>query len=215
MLQKRKTYYALFFPTIISLLVLMVYGMGVGMAWNMHYGGVFPQDVSTLWHVFSMPFVHADMAHLVQNVFSFWVLGSCLYYFYSDIANKMLLLSVIMSGLLLWCIGREAWHIGLSGMVYALVYFLFFSGVWRRFAPLIAISLVVVFLYGNNVWYMLPWQPTADVSWEGHLSGALTGTVLSVVFRKKGPQKPIKIWEEEEESDTPYWLDEIDDAEQM
>ena len=37
------------------------------------------------------------------------------------------------------------------------------------------------------------------VSWEGHLSGLVTGIVLAVIFRKKGPQRPKYQYEIEKE----------------
>lgn len=86
-------------------------------------------------------------------------------------------------------------------MVYALAFFLFFSGIIRRHVPLIAISLVVVFLYGNNVWHLFPWKEFDPVSWEGHLAGAVSGALFALIYRKKGPQKPEKIWDDEPEDD--------------
>ena len=58
-----------------------------------------------------------------------------------------------------------------------------------------------MFLYGNNVWHLFPWQKVDPISWEGHLAGAVSGTLLAVIYRKQGPQKPVKIWEEEEEEE--------------
>lgn len=209
----KKIYYAMFLPLLIVLLAVFVFVIErmLGAHWSSLLG-VYPRDKSTLLHIFLMPFLHFDISHLLHNMFSFLLLGTFLYYFYNDIANKILFLSVTISGLLLWCIGRESYHVGMSGLVYALVYFLFFSGLIRRFAPLVALSLVVVLLYGSNIWYLFPWQATNNLSWEGHLAGALVGTGLSIVFRKKGPQKHPKIWDEEEEDCCePYWLDGIDE----
>ena len=44
------------------------------------------------------------------------------------------------------------------------------------------------------------------MSWEGHLSGGISGFIIAVVFHKHGPQKPIKVWFDEEDDQ-----DEIDD----
>ena len=164
-------------------------------------GGIFPGELKTLPHIFTMPFIHSDWGHLSNNIISFFVLSVSLYYFYSSIASRVLIFSLISSGIILWVIGRDAWHIGLSGMVYAISFFLFFSGIIRRHIPLIAISLIVVFLYGNNVWHLFPWQKFDPVSWEGHLAGAISGVVFALVYRKKGPQKPVKIWEDENEEE--------------
>ena len=39
------------------------------------------------------------------------------------------------------------------------------------------------------------------VSWEGHLSGATIGFVLSIILLKKGPQKKYD-WDEEDNQDS-------------
>jgi membrane associated rhomboid family serine protease len=65
--------------------------------------------------------------------------------------------------------------------------FLFFSGILRKYYRLIAVSLVVIFMYGSMVWYLFPIEK--GISWEGHLSGFVTGLFLACYYRKKGPQK--------------------------
>lgn len=198
---RKKMYYAVFFPALLCFFIIFAFLFELGMEMDFKTGGVFPRELKTLPNIFTMPFIHSDWGHLTNNIISFFVLSVCLYYFYSEIASRMLFFSMIFSGLILWIIGREAWHIGLSGMVYALSFFLFFSGIIRRHIPLIAISLVIVFLYGNNVWYLFPWKEFDPISWEGHLAGAITGVLFALLYRKKGPQKPVKIWEDENDDD--------------
>ncbi|NLI71936.1 MAG: rhomboid family intramembrane serine protease [Bacteroidales bacterium] len=197
--EKKKIYYAMFFPAILCFFVLLTFIFERGMGLDFKTGGVFPGELKTLPNIFTMPFVHSDWGHLINNLISFFVLSVCLYYFYSSIASRVLFFSMVLSGMILWVIGRDSWHIGLSGMVYALSFFLFFSGIIRKHVPLIAISLIVVFLYGNTVWHLFPWQKYDPISWEGHLSGAISGVVFALLYRKKGPQKPVKIWEDEED----------------
>ena len=206
--EKKRLYYTLFFPILFCLFIILVYLFERAMGWDFHKAVIFPLELKTLPNVFTMPFIHSDLSHLLNNIISFFVLSSCLYYFYSQIANKILLLSVVFSGLILWVIGRESWHIGASGVIFAISFFLFFSGLLRKHIPLIAISFVVVFLYGNNVWHLFPWSKIDPVSWEGHLAGGITGVLLAVIYRRQGPQKPVKEWEDDDENE-----DEDDEAE--
>jgi membrane associated rhomboid family serine protease len=146
---------------------------------------------------------------------SFEILGSLLYLFYKQIASKVLIISYLGSGLLLWIIGRESWHIGASGLIYSIAFFLFFSGIIRKHTPLIAVSLVVAFVYGSMIWHIFPWQIQDPISWEGHLSGGIVGLSLSIWLRNTGPQKPIKVWEETEEDNEFDYSDDKSEIEKI
>ncbi|MDD3322847.1 MAG: rhomboid family intramembrane serine protease [Paludibacter sp.] len=166
-----------------------------GMNWDFHAGGVFPRKIESLLGIFSMIFVHANWGHLANNLLSFEILSGMLFIAYRDIAIKILISTWFFSGVILWIIGRGNWHIGASGLIYALAFFLFFSGLIRKYTPLIAISLVVAFVYGNMIWHIIPWQVNDPISWEGHLSGGVVGLFCAIWFRHDGPQKPVKIWD--------------------
>ena len=113
--EKRRIYYTLFFPVLICLFIVLVFFFERGMGWDFHIAGLFPRDLKTLPNVFTMPFIHSDLSHLLNNIISFFVLSSCLYYFYSQIANKILLLSVVFSGLILFMLRSVlVWHISLG-----------------------------------------------------------------------------------------------------
>ena len=104
-----------------------------------------------------------------------------------------------MSGIFIWVAGRPGWHVGASSLIYGFIFFLFLSGIIRRYAPVIAVSLVVIFLYGSIIWNMFPIAELVNVetSWEGHLGGALSGAILAVVYRKHGPQRKEYIDDDE------------------
>lgn len=80
-------------------------------------------------------------------------------------------------------------------------FFLFFSGILRKHVPLIAISLLITFLYGGLVWNMFPQFAKATTSWEGHLSGAIAGTLCAIGFMEYGPQRPDPFAGEEDEDE--------------
>ncbi len=163
--------------------------------------GVLPRTIEGLKGIILMPFIHAktEIQHIVNNSFPTFLLVSALFYFYRDVALKVLTYGWILTGFLLWLIAENkgAYHIGISGLIYMLVGFLFVSGVLRRFLPLQAISLFVVFLYGSLIWGVFPMEER--VSWEGHLSGFIVGIVLAFNYRKQGPQRPKYQYEIEKE----------------
>lgn len=166
--------------------------------------GVFPRKVSRLYGILTYPFIHADWKHLLNNSTAMFILGTMLYYFYRQVASKTLLWVYLMSGVWLWIGGRANFHIGASGIVYALFGFLFVSGVLRRHLKLMALSMLVVFLYGSLVWGIFPIDH--QISYEGHLFGLFAGVVVAIVYRKQGPQRPQYSWELVDEEETPDWF---------
>ncbi|MEI8226383.1 MAG: rhomboid family intramembrane serine protease [Bacteroidota bacterium] len=162
--------------------------------------GIYPLTARGLPGIIFSPFIHADINHLFNNSLPLFFLSVALFYFYSEVAMKVFTWTFFLTGLLVWIAGREAWHIGASGLVYGLASFLFFSGIIRRYFRLIALSLLIVFLYGSMVWGIFP-GIYKNVSWESHMLGFFSGVVLAVWYRKEGPQKPVYEWMEEEEKE--------------
>lgn len=163
--------------------------------------GIRPGEVSGLKGIFFSPFIHTTFSHLLSNTLPLLILIWFLFYFYSKIASTVFVLLWFLSGFITWSIGRGSIHVGASGLVFAILFFLFFSGIFRRYIPLVAVSMIVAFIYGSTVWSIFPLTELVDpsISWEGHLAGAVSGLSLSVVFRKQGPQKPPVQWEETDE----------------
>ena len=120
-----------------------------------------------------------------------------LFYFYKKIGVQIFLWLYFTTGIWLWAIGRPSFHIGASGLVYALASFIFFSGLIKKHTKLSAASLLVIFLYGSMIWGVLPIYK--GVSWEGHLSGFLAGILLAIFYRNEGPKPKKYQWEIEEE----------------
>jgi membrane associated rhomboid family serine protease len=150
---------------------------------NLTFLGVYPVSIKGLGGIVSMPLVHANYEHLLANSLPFFLLASALFYFYPRIALRVFALTWLLTGAFVWLSGREAYHIGASGLVYGYAAFLFLSGVLSKDKALSAIALLVWFLYGGMVWGVLPMKE--EVSWEGHLFGLIVGVVQAVAFRKE------------------------------
>jgi hypothetical protein len=132
------------------------------------------------------------------------VLSLALFYFYHKIAWKVILFGVLFSGLLTWLIADRGNHIGASGLIYVLVSFIFFKGIFAKHYRLIALSLIVIFLYGSMIWYVFPIRD--GMSWEGHLSGLITGFIFALIFRKQVAKPERYRWETPDynEEDDPF-----------
>lgn len=163
--------------------------------------GVLPRQIKGLWGILISPFVHGDLDHLASNSAPILVLGWLLVYFYPKASWRVVLTCWAMGGLWVWVTARDNYHIGASGIIYGLAAFLFFSGVFRKHVSLMAVSLIVVFLYGSMIWGVLPIQ--ARVSWESHIFGAVAGALMAWFYRKVPPAHmppPIVL---EDEPDAP------------
>ena len=207
---------SLIIPLIIVALMWLVKIIEVSFGVNLGRWGITPHTAHGLIGIFTLPFLHE---HLLSNTVPILVLGTALYYCYPTLANRVLLITYLASGLLTWCIGNpDSTHIGASALVYGLNLFLIFSGFIRGNRMLIVISLIMVFLYGSFIWGMIPSLAIPqNISWEGHLSGAVIGILLAIFLRKEGPQKEVHHWDEDDDDEDdastgsgtneekPYW----------
>jgi membrane associated rhomboid family serine protease len=173
---------------------------------------LFPRTLHGLAGIFTSPMLHADWGHLLGNTVPLILLGLLLFNNYKEISGKVFWLVYFSNGILLWSFAREAFHLGASGVVYGIAFFLIFSGFIRKIPRLTMISFLIIFLYGSMVWGVFPFDP--HVSWEAHLYGAITGLVLAIALRKEGPQ-PAKYWNEEENEEREHLLEENEEREHL
>jgi len=172
-----------------------------GLQWNDY--GLHPRNIDSLFGIFTMPFLHGDISHLFSNSVPLLVLLFSIFYFFPKKAWLILMMTYFMAGTLTWIIGTQGTHVGASGIVYALAFFLVTISVLKQEPKLMAYSLIIIFLYGSIVWGFFPQLfPDKHISWEGHLAGAITGVILAFFYRKEGPVKKVYFEEEEEEEES-------------
>ena len=176
-------------------------GLWVFMAWSIflfeqatgaHLGsyGMIPGELSQWYGPLTFPWLHSDVNHILSNTVSLFFVGALIRYSFPQKFDRIWLFGLLVPGVLLWFVGRPNIHIGASAWLYALVSFVFFSGLLRMHIRLLAQSMLMVFLYGSFVWGVLPHDPT--ISYEGHLSGALVGVLLALYYRKIEPIDSLK-----------------------
>ncbi len=201
-------------PVILTVIMWLVRIIESAFGIDLGFLGIHPLHANGLPGILLAPFVHEGFKHLMANTVPFLVLGVALFYFYRELALKVLVFIWLMTGIWVWFGGRDAWHIGASGIIYGMAAFLFFSGLIRKNNGLAALALVVVFLYGSLIWGAIPdFLPKSEhISWEAHLGGLFSGIVAAFYYRKSGPQRKKYSWELEEEEETgeeteAYWKD--------
>ena len=149
--------------------------------------GILPRTSSGLTGVLFSPLLHStnDINHIINNSLPIFFLLMALFYFYKKNALKVLGTGWLLTGILTWLIAKNegSYHIGMSGIIYALVFFLFVSGVLKKEKQYQAISLLIVILYGSLIWGVFPMEE--KVSWEGHLGGTISGIFLAFYYYEK------------------------------
>ena len=183
----------MFFPGVFLLIFWLAFWIDQSLHLNWAYHGIYPRTVSGLPGILFYPFIHGDLKHLFANSLPFFALSSLLFYFYRTLAFRVLLVVYLLSGIMVWVVGRSSYHIGVSGIIYGLAGFLFVSGLLRKHIGLMAISFLVAFQYGSMIWGVLPIEP--QTSWESHFSGLFIGVVLAFLYKQNGPQGSHLFWE--------------------
>ena len=149
----------------------------------------------TLWGavgIVSMPFLHVGWGHLLGNTVPLLILLALLAG--SKVRSWEIVAEIVIAGgVLLWIFGRNATHVGASGLIYGLVAFLIISGLLeRRIIPLI-VSLAVGILYGGTlIWGVLP-GTDSQVSWDGHLCSAIAGGLVAWLLTREPKQQSEEV----------------------
>jgi membrane associated rhomboid family serine protease len=146
--------------------------------------GIVPRTFQGLVGIFMAPLLHGDILHLISNTVPLLFLGSVLYFFYNAIGDIVFFRAYFWTNILVWLFAlRQANHIGASGVVYALAFFLIFFGIFRRDFLSLIISVVVLLFYGGVFYGILPGDPR--VSWESHFAGAIVGISTALTMSRK------------------------------
>jgi len=161
--------------------------------------GLLPRNLSGLRGIFFMPFLHGDLSHLLSNMSALFVLSWLGIYTFKRLYWGMLLFVWLASGTWTWIFARPDYHIGASGIVYGVAIFSLVSGFLSKNKSLQGLTLLTAFLYGGFIWGAFPWEYTRDISWEGHLAGAVAGLAVALVMRTEFPKDPVYSWDIEPE----------------
>ena len=209
--EKKKFLYSLLIPVILLVVMWAIKLIEFGFNTNFITLGNYPLDIKGIKGIVLMPFIHGSWDHLIANTAPFLILATALFYFYRSISLRVFLGIWLLSGIWVWFGGRPSWHIGASGIIYGLSSFLFVSGMIRKDSRLAALALIVIFLYGSLIWGVFPdfYPKEKNVSWEGHLGGAVAGLLMALYYRNSGPQRKQYSWELEDEipddMENEYW----------
>ena len=148
----------------------------------LHFG-IVPRTTDGLWGILAAPFLHADLAHLTANTASLLVLGWLVMLRDPRHYTLVALSAAVGGGLLAWLLGApNSVHIGASGVIFGFLGFLIFAGWYARSLARVALSVVVIALWGGLVFGVLPGEQ--GISWQEHLGGFIGGALAARWFAR-------------------------------
>ncbi len=160
--------------------------------------GLISRDIRGIRGIFTSPFIHGSFHHLISNTVPLFVLTTMILFFFRKAAVASILLIYVLTGVAVWSFARgNVIHIGASGVIYGLVSFIFWSGIFRRNTKSIVLALVVTVLYSSYFIGVLPNQK--GISWESHLFGGIVGILVAYWMKDYREDEPeSNDWPEEE-----------------
>ncbi len=168
--------------------------------WNKY--GVHPREIDGLPGILLAPLLHSNFQHLFSNSIPLFLMMTLIMLFYSRVAKISIITIYILTGVTVWFFARPVYHIGASGVVYGLISFVFWSGVFRKNFRSIILSIVIVFLYSGYIEGVFPGKP--GISWESHLLGAIVGVFVAFLVRNVEEEHEKADRKRELEHDEPY-----------
>jgi membrane associated rhomboid family serine protease len=170
-------------PLRLVFLMWVIFFVGFAHFLNLGSFGILPRTAYGVFGILVSPLIHGDFLHLLSNTIPLVFLGTMLFYFYDRIGRIVFLRAYFWTNICVWLFARPASHIGASGIIYGLAFFLIFFGIFRRDFLSLLISIVTLLMYGGVFYGILPGDPS--VSWESHFAGALVGIFTAVQLRNK------------------------------
>ena len=164
-------------PLRLTFLMWAVFVLQFSYGWEFGFFGVYPRTLTGLIGIFTAPLVHGSLTHIGSNTLPLIFLGSALYLFFDKIAKRVFLQCYFLPSALVWLVGRQEYHIGASGLIYGLAFFLISFGIFRKDLKSLIISITTILLYGGLIYGVFP--VNSFVSWESHLMGAIVGVASS------------------------------------
>lgn len=146
--------------------------------------GVVPRTLGGLVGIPASPFLHSSFSHILANTIPLVVVLILLAGSRSRTLETVAEVALLGGGLL-WIFGRNGTptepivHVGASGLVYGLIAFLIVAGFRERRLVSLVVAIVVAVMYGTTLLSGVLPSMRGNVSWDGHLTGAIAGAALA------------------------------------
>ncbi len=169
---------------VLSLCVLITLNYGLQVLMPFYSVGVQPRTAYGLIGIITSPFFHGNRYHLMGNLSIFWLIGILFYMKHSISKSTLILLAItLLEGGLVWCFGRNANHIGLSGVIFGIFGYMMANLIlcwsWKSIGKLL-ISGLAMYYYAFLMPQLFNFQQ--GISFEGHIAGFLSGILIAKIM---------------------------------
>ena len=146
--------------------------------------GILPRTTAGLDGILWAPLLHHGFAHLVSNTLPFVIFGFLV--LAAGLGRFVLVTAFIwlFAGLGVWLTAPAgSVTVGMSGVIFGWLTFLLVRGFFARSGLQILLAVGLFLVWGSVLIGVLPGRP--DVSWQGHLSGAIAGVLAAWLFARR------------------------------
>lgn len=170
-------------PFRLVFLMWVAYTVQFYTGWDLFVLGVKARSLTGLIGIITGPLIHSNIIHIFSNTFPLLFLGTVLFFFFEGIGRPVFFQCYFLPNVWVWLISaRDTYHIGASGMVYALAAFIIVFGILKREFWSVLVAVAITVMYGSIFIYGLIPDNTS-ISWEAHLGGAITGVGVAMYYR--------------------------------
>jgi membrane associated rhomboid family serine protease len=150
---------------------------------NRQYG-IRSRDTHGLWHIFTAPFLHAGLDHIMANSIPLAILGFLVAVRGLARFITVSVIIIVMSGLGVWFLSAPGVvTVGASGLIFGYFGYLLARGFFERRLLDIVVGAAIAVLYGTMIIGAVPGQP--GISWQAHLFGLIGGVVAARLTRTR------------------------------
>ena len=147
-------------------------------------GGIVPRSADGLDGILWAPLLHHGFDHLESNTLPFVVFGFLV--LAAGFVRFLLVTATIwvIAGFGVWLTAAPgSVTVGMSGVIFGWLTFLLVRGFVARSGLQILLAVGLFLVWGSVLIGVLPGRP--DVSWQGHLFGAVAGVLAALLFARR------------------------------
>ena len=169
-------------PVYFVVIIWLVYLIDVVLPLNLNLWGIRPREITGLSGIIFSPFLHGSFFHIVSNTLPLLILGLIVRAYGRAMFWGVSLIVIGIGGLFAWFFSSPGIVIGASGVIFGYWSFAIVHGLLKRSIKSILLSLFVLLFYGTMIFSFFSLY--VNISWSGHLGGALAGVLCAITLNK-------------------------------